>query len=66
VKRIARELLAKLRSIFTVDWQKTAGARARVREALADGLPRAYTPGVFKSKAGAVFQHVIERYGRAA
>ncbi|MFL5355358.1 hypothetical protein [Archangium sp.] len=44
--------------------------RARVRSAIADvldgGLPRAYTPEVFKAKSGAVFQHVYERYKRAA
>jgi type I restriction enzyme R subunit len=34
--------------------------------ALDSGLPRAYTPDVFKAKAGAVFQHVYERYGRVA
>lgn len=70
VKRVARQLLATLRGLLTVDWQKTAQARARVRnaieEALDDGLPRAYTPDVFKSKAGAVFQHVYERYQIAA
>ena len=70
VKKVAKQLLAKLRSIFTVDWQKTAQARARVRsaieEALDEGLPRAYTPDLFKTKAGAVFQHVYERYGRVA
>lgn len=70
VKKVARQLLDRLRSILTVDWQKTATARARVldaiEQALDDGLPRAYTPDVFKAKAGVVFQHVYERYGRAA
>lgn len=70
VKKVARQLLDRLRSILTVDWQKTATARARVQDAieqaLDDGLPRAYTPDVFKAKAGVVFQHVYERYGRVA
>jgi type I restriction enzyme R subunit len=70
VKKVTRHLLAKLRSIFTVDWQKTAQARARVREAieetLDDGLPRAYTPDLFSVKSANVFQHVYEQYGRAA
>jgi len=70
VKKVARQLLARLRGLLTVDWQKTAQTRARVREAiedaLDDGLPRVYTPDVFKAKAGAVFQHVYERYARAA
>lgn len=32
MKTVARGLLAKLRSMFTLDWQKTAQARARVQE----------------------------------
>jgi type I restriction enzyme R subunit len=70
VKKVARQLLAKLRGILTVDWDKTAQSRARVRNAIEDaldeGLPRVYTPEVFKAKAGVVFQHVYERYARAA
>jgi type I restriction enzyme R subunit len=70
VKKVATKLLAKLRGILTIDWQRTTQARARVRdaieEALDEGLPRAYTPDVFKTKAGVIFQHVYERYGRAA
>ncbi len=70
VKKVARQLLGRLRGIFTVDWQKTAQARARIRDAIEDaldsGLPRAYTPDVFKAKAGVVFQHVYERFGQAA
>ena len=70
MKKVARELLTKVRSAFTTDWQKTAQSRARIRDAieetLDEGLPRAYTPDVFKAKAGVVFQHVYERYGRVA
>lgn len=58
------------RRVKMVDWQKTAQSRARVRdaieEALDEGLPHVYTPEVFKAKAGVVFQHVYERYARAA
>lgn len=70
VKKVTRELLARLRGILTVDWQKTAQARARIQDAIDDtldaGLPRAYTPDIFKAKAGVVFQHVYERYAMAA
>ena len=70
VKKVATKLLGKLRGILTIDWQRTTQARARVRDAieetLDEGLPRAYTPDVFKTKAGVIFQHVYERYGRAA
>lgn len=70
VKAIARDLLDKLKAVLTTDWQKTAQARARVRELIADaldaGLPEAYSTEVFEAKAGAIFEHVYERYGSAA
>lgn len=56
--------------MLTIDWEKTAQARARVRDTieaeLDSGLPRAYSPDVFKAKAGAVFQHVYDKYSRVA
>jgi type I restriction enzyme, R subunit len=70
VKMVTRQLLARLRAILTVDWQKTTQARERMREAielaLDAGLPRAYTPDVFKAKVGVVFQHVYEHLAWAA
>jgi type I restriction enzyme R subunit len=70
VKKLARQLLVKLREILTLDWQRTVQARARVREvigtALDEGLPRVYTPEVFETKTGVVFEHVYEKYARAA
>ncbi|MEO7329445.1 MAG: type I restriction enzyme endonuclease domain-containing protein, partial [Minicystis sp.] len=70
VKKVTRQLLEKLRVIFTVDWQKTAQGRAHIGDAiegtLDEGLPRAYSPEVFKEKAGGVFDHVYRRYGQAA
>jgi len=70
VKKVARQLLARLRGILTVDWQKTTQSRARVLEAIKDaldsGLPPAYTRELFEAKSGAVFQHVYEHYTQAA
>ena len=70
VKKVARQLLERMRIILTIDWQKTETARARVKDeiesSLDEGLPRAYTPEVFRTKAGVVFKHVYEKYGRAA
>ena len=45
VPGVGRHLLAKLRSVFTVDWQKKA-------------QPRAYTPDAFKANAGVVLPYV--------
>jgi type I restriction enzyme, R subunit len=67
VKRVARQLLGTVRGILTIDWQKTALSRARVRvaieEALDTGLPASYTKDLFMEKAGAVFRHVYQHYG---
>jgi type I restriction enzyme R subunit len=40
--------------------------RVAIEDALDEGLPRAYTPEVFKAKATAVFQHVYEKHAQAA
>jgi type I restriction enzyme R subunit len=70
VKRVVKKLLLRLREILTIDWQKTNQARAKVKsvieEELDQGLPRNYTPDVFQVKAGAVFQHVYERFDQPA
>ena len=70
VKKVARQLLGRLRGIVTAGWRQTVQARARVRSAieatLDEGLPRAYSPEVFKEKASSVFEHVYQRYGEAA
>ena len=70
VKKVARALLAKLRATLTLDWQNTVQSRARVHEAIAEtlneGLPEPYTRDVFELKTRAVFDHVYQRYGRAA
>jgi type I restriction enzyme R subunit len=42
-------------------------ARSRVKLTIEDvldqGLPRAYTPDLYKQKCAAVFEHVYETYG---
>jgi type I restriction enzyme R subunit len=34
-----------------------------IEDALDQGLPRAYTPDLYKQKCSAVFEHVYETYG---
>ena len=66
VKKVARALLAKLKSLFVLDWRQTAQARAQVRltieDTLDEGLPRPYTPEVYRKKVSALFEHVYESY----
>jgi type I restriction enzyme R subunit len=64
VKRVAGLLLTKLKSVLTFNWRQTYQARARVREAIDEaldtGLPRAYTPELYRQKCGTVFEHFYE------
>lgn len=66
VKKVARQLLARLRSLLVLNWRQKQQARASVSEAIGalldEGLPRAYTPAIYHQKCSAVFEHVFEAY----
>jgi type I restriction enzyme R subunit len=67
VKATARELLATLKAgKLVIDWRKRQQARADVRvtieKLLDEGLPKVYTPELFRQKTSAVFQHVYDAY----
>jgi type I restriction enzyme, R subunit len=66
IKKVARVLLERLKTVLTLDWRKRVDARARVHLAiediLDDGLPRAYTPELYRGKCKALFEHVYENY----
>jgi type I restriction enzyme, R subunit len=66
VKKVARQLLERLKELLVIGWRQRVGSRARVRlaieDALDDGLPRAYSKELFQTKCSAVFEHVYESY----
>ncbi len=66
VKKVARNLLARLHELLVLDWRQRAAARAKVRlaieDVLDDGLPRAYTKDLYRSKCDALFEHMYESY----
>jgi type I restriction enzyme R subunit len=66
VKKVARQLLDRLRELLVIGWRQRVGSRARVRlaieDALDDGLPRAYSKELYETKCAAVFEHVYESY----
>ncbi len=64
LERLKAAIRAQLDKLITAN--ETRVDLVAIEEALDDGLPRVYTPEVFKAKAGVVFQHVYERFGRAA
>ena len=67
VKKVARELLEKLKQLLVINWRQMATARSQVKLAIEDvldqRLPRSYTPDLYKQKCSAVFEHFYESYG---
>ncbi|HNC97853.1 MAG TPA: DUF3387 domain-containing protein, partial [Myxococcota bacterium] len=66
VKKVARELLARLTQVLVLNWRQKLAAQSSLRLAIADtldnGLPEAYTKELFTQKCDALFEHVYESY----
>lgn len=66
VKKVARELLEKLKQLLVLNWRQKPSARSTLRIAIEDaldsGLPLPYSPELYKQKCSAVFEHVYESY----
>ncbi len=66
VKKVAHQVLERLKSLLALDWRRQTQARAKVRLAIEDtldqGLPRIYTPEIYQTKCANIFEHVYESY----
>jgi type I restriction enzyme R subunit len=66
VKKVARELLAKIKELIVINWRQKSRARSQLKLSIEDvldkGLPRAYSPELYKQKCTVVFQHFYEKY----
>ena len=66
VKKVARELLNRLKALLVLNWRQKSTARSQLKLTIEDtldtGLPRAYTPELYQHKCAAVFEHVYESY----
>ena len=66
VKKVARELLARLKQLLVLNWRQKSAARSQLKLTIEDtldsGLPRAYTPELYQQKCSALFEHVYESY----
>ena len=66
VRRVAKEMLARVKELLAPHWREKAAARAgaklAIEDALDSGLPEAYSPEMFRLKVGAVFEHIYESY----
>ena len=70
VKKVAKDLLARIRGLLVIDWRRRESARAALRMAIEDTLdrqlPDPYSKDVFDRKCAAIFEHVYESYAGVA
>ena len=66
VKKVAKDLLERLKDLLVLNWRAKSAARSSLKLAIEDtldtGLPRAYSTDLYKQKVAAVFEHVYESY----
>jgi type I restriction enzyme R subunit len=66
VKKVARDLLARLKLLLVLNWRQKSSARSQLKLAIEDvldgGLPRAYDKPLYEQKCAALFEHVYESY----
>lgn len=66
VKKVARDLLVKLKGLLVLNWRQKSTARSQLKLTIEDtldlGLPRTYTQELYRQKCSAVFEHVYESY----
>ena len=66
VKKVARELLTRLKQLLVLNWRQKSTARSPLKLAIEDvldtGLPRIHTPELYQQKCSAIFEHVYESY----
>jgi type I restriction enzyme R subunit len=66
VKKVARDLLARLNSLLVLNWRQKSTARSQLRltieDVLDNGLPRTFDKPLYEQKCGALFEHVFENY----
>jgi len=66
VKKVARELLNRLKQLFVLNWRQKSAALSQLRFAIEDvldtGLPRIYDKPLYEQKCPALFERINESY----
>lgn len=65
VKKVARDLLARLKQLLVLNWRQKSSARSQVKlaiEDVLDALPEAYDRPFYAQKCSSLFEHVYENY----
>ena len=66
VKKVARQLLNRLKQLLVLNWRAKSSARSQLKLAIEDvldlGLPRAYDKPLYEQKCSVLFEHFFENY----
>ena len=65
VKKVAKDLLSRLKELLVLNWRQKSAARSTLKLAIKDNLdklPEAYDIVLYKEKCSLVFEHVYESY----
>ena len=65
VKKVAKTLLERLKSLLVLNWRQKSAARSTLKLAIEDTLdllPAAYDRPLYSQKCSALFEHVYESY----
>jgi type I restriction enzyme R subunit len=65
VKKVAKDLLSRLKELLVLNWRQKSAARSTLKLAIEDTLdtlPKAYNRVLFNEKCSLVFEHVYESY----
>jgi type I restriction enzyme R subunit len=65
VKKVAKDLLPRIKDLLVLNWRQKAAARSTLKLAIEDTLdtlPAAYDRPLYAQKCSALFEHVYESY----
>ncbi len=65
VKKVAKDLLARLQTLLVLNWRQKSAARSSLKLAIEDtldNLPGGYDRPLYAQKCAALFEHVYESY----
>jgi type I restriction enzyme R subunit len=66
VKKVARDLLERLKQLPVLNWRQKSTARSQLKLAIEDtldtGLPRAYDKPLYEQKCSPLFEHIHDSY----
>ncbi len=66
IKKMAKDILGKLKNKFVIDWRKKQQARAEIKVAIADviydELPESYTTTDCQQSMNLIYRHVYDSY----